>query len=194
MYAFMMRPDTLPPSYNAWIGQAAKIPVALVDMNRGLIREGKFDISSIDAIFSKAPVITPFQNAELVTRRAMASLPVPDYGLPFGPCAGVHPHLDSCLVAVPDTFWQVFKWMVPVYGALHFIPMLLFKRHTFIKTPIKMLLKAALGTTRSSTFLGVFVIMYKCALVSSGSIWSCGYLEFDSDVLRETQSVQVPPR
>jgi hypothetical protein len=54
--------------------------------------------------------------------------------------------------------------MVPVYGALHFIPMLLFKRGVFLKAPLKMLLKAAWGTTRSSAFLGVFVMFYKCKI------------------------------
>lgn len=51
--------------------------------------------------------------------------------------------------------------MVPVYGALHFIPMLLFKRQIVMKTPVKMLLKAAWGTSRSSAFLGVFVAFFK---------------------------------
>lgn len=56
MYAFMMRPDTLPHSYNAWIGQAAMIPVEMIDINKGLIREGVFDVASIDDILSKAAV------------------------------------------------------------------------------------------------------------------------------------------
>lgn len=47
------------------------------------------------------------------------------------------------------------------YGALHFIPMILFKRKDMAKDPLKMLLKATVGTGRSSTFLGVFVVIYQ---------------------------------
>jgi hypothetical protein len=51
--------------------------------------------------------------------------------------------------------------MLPIYGALHFIPKVLFKRKEFLKDPWAILLKAGWGTTRSSAFLGVFVIIYQ---------------------------------
>lgn len=59
-------------------------------------------------------------------------------------------------------FLAVFKWMLPIYGALHFIPPILFKRKVFFKSPLKVLLRSALGTGRSSAFLGLFVIIYQC--------------------------------
>jgi hypothetical protein len=178
MYAFLMRPDTLPRSYVAWIGQAAKTPLEVVTMNRSLVTEGKFDIASINAILS-TPVsdarffhpfirdtgfqdIHPSNRAELLARRALASLPNPEYGPPYSPCAAVHPTSLSCLLTSSYTFFEVFKWMVPVYGALHFIPMLLFKRRQFLKEPLRMFLRTIWGTTRSSAFLGVFVACYKC--------------------------------
>lgn len=60
-----------------------------------------------------------------------------------------------------DRFFAVFKWMLPIYGALHFIPAVLFKRKAFMNDPGKMLVRAGLGTTRSSAFLGVFVVIYQ---------------------------------
>lgn len=42
--------------------------------------------------------------------------------------------------------------------------MLLFKRHQFLKEPLRMFLKAMSGTARSSTFLGMFVITYQSML------------------------------
>jgi len=66
-------------------------------------------------------------------------------------------------MAVPfDRFIAVFKWMLPIYGALHLIPAVLFKRSAFFRNPWKMLLRAGWGTTRSSAFLGVFVVIYQC--------------------------------
>ncbi len=83
------------------------------------------------------------------------------YGPPYGPCAAVHPDIDSCLTVQVAHFWEVFRWMLPIYGALHFIPMMLFRRNTFMKRPAHMLLRAALGTARSSAFLGVFVTIFQ---------------------------------
>ena len=52
--------------------------------------------------------------------------------------------------------------MVPIYGALHLIPLVLFRRKSFAQDPLRVLLRAALGTSRSSAFLGVFVLIYQC--------------------------------
>jgi hypothetical protein len=57
--------------------------------------------------------------------------------------------------------------MLPIYGALHFIPAVLFKRKRFIQDPGKMLLKATIGSMRSSAFLGVFVVIYQSAHFSN---------------------------
>ena len=51
---------------------------------------------------------------------------------------------------------------MPVYTALHFIPMVLFKRKAFVRDPSRMLGKAGVGTLRSSAFLGAFVVIYQC--------------------------------
>jgi len=91
--------------------------------------------------------------------------------------------------------------MAPIYGALHFIPMLLFKRKAFLRDPLTMTLKAALGTGRSAAFLGTYVVIYQTyfcmkhnlydwtkalpypvpawlsnLLISKGSFWLGGFL------------------
>jgi hypothetical protein len=77
--------------------------------------------------------------------------------------AVVHPWIDSCLDVPVERFWHVFRWMVPIYGALHFIPMILFKRAALVRHPARLLLRAAGGTARSAAFLGTFVVIYQCA-------------------------------
>jgi hypothetical protein len=69
--------------------------------------------------------------------------------------------MSSCLAVPLDRFFDVFKWMLPIYGALHFIPAVLFKWKTFMQDPGKMLLKATVGSMRSSAFLAVFVVIYQ---------------------------------
>lgn len=86
--------------------------------------------------------------------------------------------------------------MLPIYGALHVIPMLLFRRQRVLKDPLHMLLRASWGTARSSAFLGVFVFIYQCAWLSAGlvslpcgeCIWHAEY-SARSVLLLETQPV-----
>jgi hypothetical protein len=55
------------------------------------------------------------------------------------------------------------RFMLPVYSALHFIPMLVLRRKSFVRDPIKMLGRAMVGTFRSSSFLAVFIMIYQGA-------------------------------
>ena len=50
MYAWMMRPDTIPPSYAAWIAQASKVGKGAVRLNKQLVREGAADRVAKDDI------------------------------------------------------------------------------------------------------------------------------------------------
>lgn len=51
--------------------------------------------------------------------------------------------------------------MLPIYGALHFVPPILFKWKNFLKDPGAVIVRAGLGSMRSSAFLGVFVVIYQ---------------------------------
>lgn len=82
---------------------------------------------------------------------------------PYGPCPGTHPHIVSCAYATVERFFVVFRWTLPIYGALHVVPMLLFKRSAFAHAPRPMLLRAGWGSMRSAGFLAVFVAIYQGA-------------------------------
>ncbi len=55
--------------------------------------------------------------------------------------------------------------MLPAYAALHLIPMLILRRKHVQRDPLGMLGRALKGTLRSSSFLGVFVVIFhsKCS-------------------------------
>lgn len=53
------------------------------------------------------------------------------------------------------------RWMLPVYSALHLIPMLVLRHKHVMRDPLGMLTKAAVGVFRSSSFLGLFVTIYQ---------------------------------
>lgn len=61
--------------------------------------------------------------------------------------------------------------MFPVYGALHFVPSLLFKYQAWLSQPKMMAIRAITGTTRSSSFLGVFVMVYVCSCFIQSLPW-----------------------
>ncbi|EJD32721.1 hypothetical protein AURDEDRAFT_178182, partial [Auricularia subglabra TFB-10046 SS5] len=65
-------------------------------------------------------------------------------------------------------------WMVPIYGALHPIPTILFKRHVFFKKPAPLIGQSLLNTMRSSTFLAVFVIIFQWMMCVKSNLY--GYL------------------
>ncbi|KAF9000326.1 hypothetical protein BDQ17DRAFT_1360047 [Cyathus striatus] len=177
MYAFLMRPDTLPRSYTSWISQASKVPPQAVKMNMNLVRDHKLDMADLDTLMAR-PDIKPNHKSALQSLRDLTlSLTSPptsplvpsptgkgtEYYPLYGPCAAVHPAVASCAAVPMDRFWAVFKWMLPIYGALHFVPAVVFRWKRFLQDPMKVVLKASGGSLRSSAFLGVYVVIYQSA-------------------------------
>jgi hypothetical protein len=66
-------------------------------------------------------------------------------------------------------FFTVFKWAFPIYGALHFVLIMLFKRHAFFKIPSRMLGRASWATIRSFAFLAAFIAIYQSMCFHSPS-------------------------
>ena len=83
--------------------------------------------------------------------------------------------------------------MLPIYGALHFVPAVLFKRKAFAEDPGKVLVRAGMGSLRSSAFLGVFVVIYQ-SLSSSPPLLEQTFIHFHatSNILLQTQTPQTP--
>jgi len=160
MYGFFIRPDTLPRSYSVWIGQASKIPPPALSMNHDLLQRSVFKLSDMNKVLAHSD-ITPNNHTVLSSLMALAQSPTPSYGPPYASCSAVHPCIDSCMAVPFDRFLIVFKWMLPIYGALHFVPAMLFKWKAFKEDPGRMAMKSLWGTTRSSAFLGVFVSLYQ---------------------------------
>ncbi|KZP14376.1 hypothetical protein FIBSPDRAFT_1048814 [Athelia psychrophila] len=156
MYGFLLSPEILPPAYQSWINAAGNVPVPAVSLNHSLVRKGLFNPADVDKLL-QTPTLTPHNRTALLAYRALSAAP----GRPVAPCFAVHPTVDSCRAVVPIRFAEVFRWMLPVYGALHFVPLVLFRWRLFLKDPKSMLLRAGAGTARSSSFLGAFVVIFQ---------------------------------
>ncbi|KAG9117282.1 hypothetical protein FRC07_007385 [Ceratobasidium sp. 392] len=174
LYAFLLSPDTIPRSYRVWIQTASKVRPEAVSMNHDLVRTGKFKLEDIQNLISWKRT-TPGNKARLEADLEVALKG--DFGPRFGSCAAVHPFFDSCWSVPLDRFITVSAWMAPIYGALHFIPMLLFKRGEFMKRPWEMLKRSVYGTARSSAFLGVFVVIYQSFFCFKHNLYLSPYLK-----------------
>ncbi|KAJ7104424.1 hypothetical protein B0H15DRAFT_896901 [Mycena belliarum] len=192
MYAFTMRPDTLPRSYISWIQGASRVCTESVSINYHAVRERTLDTAAVDLILAR-PDTTRANRAALQALRAATEAPL------YGPCPAIHPALTSCWSVPLDRFADVFRWMLPIYAALHFLPSILLRWRLFRSDPARVLLRASLGSARSSAFLSAFVVIYQSTicfkaqlyerlaggllpaglvrlLISRGSFWVPGFL------------------
>lgn len=53
---------------------------------------------------------------------------------------------------------------------LHFVPAIFLRTDSFIKNPVRVLLRSIFGSVRSSSFLGVFVIIFQTIFCASHSL------------------------
>ncbi|KAH9029497.1 hypothetical protein EDB85DRAFT_1966271 [Lactarius pseudohatsudake] len=161
MYSFLLRPDTLPRSYTTWINAAGQLPKEAVSINRDMVRSHTFNLVDLERIIAR-PDLHPANATAIDVWRAAQP--------PYGPCAASHPHVASCAYTPIERFFTVFRWILPIYGALHVVPMLLFKRKAVAQAPKAMALRASWGTVRSASFLGAFIAIYQgyyCAAQNS---------------------------
>ncbi|KAI6124218.1 hypothetical protein EDD16DRAFT_1691315 [Pisolithus croceorrhizus] len=159
VHALFCRPDTLARSYEIWLSNASGASRQAIKMVRDMNSNGTFDVQDIDKILQRSDLI-PANRTALLAAKALATGEPPDFGL-YPPCNAIHPWVDSCLSVPIPRLMTVFKWAFPIYGALHFLPMMLFKRRAFLSRPTHMLGKAGIGTIRSSAFLAAFVASFQ---------------------------------
>ncbi|KAJ7670442.1 hypothetical protein B0H17DRAFT_1162151 [Mycena rosella] len=119
IYAFTMRPDTLPQSYINWIQGASRMP-AESKLNVHAVRAHSLDHASLNTLMARADT-TPANLAALATRPSCWSVPL-------------------------DRFAAVLKWMLSIYSALHFLPSILLRWRLFRADPARVLLRVSLGS------------------------------------------------
>jgi hypothetical protein len=139
------------------LGNLIQVPQEVISTHHNMVRHGTYDPADVAQILAR-PDLHP-HNATLV-EQWRTTLP------PYASCAMSHPHVPRCLSVPQDRILSVARWTLPIYGALHFVPLLFFKRAAFMRAPARMALRAAWGTARSTAFLSVAVVIYQG--------WFCG--------------------
>ncbi|KAJ7635012.1 hypothetical protein FB45DRAFT_830570 [Roridomyces roridus] len=157
MYAFFLRPDTLPPAYNNWILAASKASPDAFALNIQAVQEHTIDLHALGKLISR-PDVTPSNLAQLRSLRARVLAGETDIPY-YAPCYALHADNNFCTASLFFRFLEVARWMLPIYSALHFLPTLLFRWKSLRKDPLRVLARGTVGSLRSSTFLGMFVVI-----------------------------------
>ena len=112
-----MQPASLPPDFYSFMIKAARCPEPSLKLNCKNIRGLPISTDEFVSVVQKyRPTARSLQMAR--------TLPVhPD----VVPCEVIHPWLDSCNAVALERFTKVFKSMMPVYGTLHFVPMIVLR-------------------------------------------------------------------
>jgi hypothetical protein len=131
MYSWLMAPEALPSGYRRWITNASKVSPPCLPVNLERSRIGTFD----PAIARKGIAVATLKNKGVIEAYAKAA-EGGDFGPPFAPCSVVHPWVDTCTWTAVDRWQSVFRWMLPVYGALHVIPPILLRHKVFLKESV----------------------------------------------------------
>lgn len=190
MWAWLEAPETLPKGYRNWITQASQVSPRVTDVYRA-IRDGKADPDFALQWFPDGKVpepisLSPLRYADVPAnrmnrrgikgknvRRIVEWMDQTRKGNPGGVvnCALVHPWETSHWRSPIDRFIEVTRWILPVYLTLHFVPAIFLRPGRFLKDPVNVLLRSLRGSVRSSSFLGVFVIIFQTLFCAQHSLY-----------------------
>ncbi|CAM6019236.1 unnamed protein product [Sphagnum balticum] len=147
MYAYVMRPETLPDSYLEFISKTGPIAKPTLKAVRESLRGGPIDIVALSAFVLKqtgVPGPVGLKPDSLII-----------------PCSGVHPQTVSCLAHNSKATRATFRKTFPLYLSLTFVPYVVLNIQKFMHSPIRTFWNAFKSASRSTCFLSAFVGIYQ---------------------------------
>lgn len=151
MYAYVMRPDTLPTDYHRFIVKSGPIPSVALEAtrraNRGLPQD-------LPRLFEYA-----FKRGGDAAVAALRSS-----GVNPPRCTLLHPHTNRCTIAVATATADTFRKTLPLYLSLNLVPTVVLKFNKFLRFPCQLLVRALANGVRSTCFLSSFVGLYQATV------------------------------
>jgi len=148
MYAYVIRPGTLPPSYLAFIERISPIARSVIGGVRDCCRSRPINVEALKSYCLKHG----------------REFPLLDSNPSAIPCAIMHPKHESCLVHNQAVFLKAFRSTFPLYLSLSIVPVLVFNTNAFMRKPLKSVSRSLLNAVQSTTFLSTFVSIYMGAV------------------------------
>ncbi|OVA19806.1 Transmembrane protein 135 [Macleaya cordata] len=146
MYAFVMRPESLPKSYQDFIQKTGPVAQPVYKAVRDSCRGCRIDVVSLSAYLSntKAPNSVKLEEFPSII-----------------PCSIIHPNTNSCLAHNANAASATFRKTFPLYFSLTFVPFVVLHLQKFMDSPARTCWLAVKGAVRSTTFLSSFVGIFQ---------------------------------
>ncbi|KAG6519410.1 hypothetical protein ZIOFF_022903 [Zingiber officinale] len=145
MYAFVMRPESLPKAYQDFIQKTGPVAEPVYKAVRECCRGGPVDVVSLSAYLSK---------------KECSSVNLMEH-LSIIPCSIIHPDSNSCLVHNATAASETFRKTFPLYFSLTYVPFVVLHLQKFLESPAWTSWRALLGAVRSTSFLSAFVGVFQ---------------------------------
>lgn len=144
MYAYVMRPKTLPPEYFRFIQRTGPVELETLELVQQVNRGLPVSQETLQKLLDRRPGIPR------------------DFPLPkdIVPCRLVHSTADSCLTGALLCFKRAFVKTFPLYLSLFIVPGVVIHFKRFLRAPFRTLARSTLNATRSNCFLASFVSLY----------------------------------
>ncbi|KAG0562833.1 hypothetical protein M758_9G079300 [Ceratodon purpureus] len=147
MYAYVMRPETLPESYFEFIVKTGPIAKPTLQAVRESNRGVPIDLQALSAF--------------VLERSGKPGPPGLKPDSPIIPCSGIHPQTASCLVHNSKAARATFRKTFPLYLSLTFVPFVVLNIQKFMHAPLHTFWNASKSATRSTCFISAFVAIYQ---------------------------------
>ncbi|KAF9671815.1 hypothetical protein SADUNF_Sadunf12G0087800 [Salix dunnii] len=145
MYAFIMRPESLPQAYQDFIQKTGPVAAPVYKSIRECCRCSPVDLASLSAFLSRRGKLDSVKLEEFPS---------------IIPCSVIHPDTHSCLTQNANAASATFRKTFPLYFSLTFVPYVVLNLQKFMDAPARTcwfaLRDAACSTTFLSAFVGIF--------------------------------------
>ncbi|XP_052186468.1 uncharacterized protein LOC127797526 isoform X2 [Diospyros lotus] len=149
MYAFVMRPESLPKSYQDFIQKTGPVAGPVYRAVRDCCRGSPVDVASLSAYLSSR------KDSNFEKLEEFPSII---------PCSIIHPDTNSCLAHNGNAASATFRKTFPLYFSLTFVPFVVLHLQKFMDAPIHTCWHAVKGAVRSTTFLSAFVGIFQAVI------------------------------
>uniref|UniRef100_M4BT15 Transmembrane protein 135 N-terminal domain-containing protein n=1 Tax=Hyaloperonospora arabidopsidis (strain Emoy2) TaxID=559515 RepID=M4BT15_HYAAE len=144
MYAYVMRPKTLPSAYFWFIQRTGPVEMETLELVQQVNRRIPVNTATLQQLLDRKPNIS-------------RDFPVP---MQIVPCRFVHSEANSCVLGAMLCFKRVLQKTFPLYLSLFIVPGVVIHFKRFLRAPFRTLARSTLNATRSNCFLASFVTLY----------------------------------
>jgi len=185
MYAYVMRPTSLPASYYKFIQRTGPIAEEVLEGVRAVNRHLEVNVDSLLRYVKS-------ENKNTMFTLTRAYPPPPILG-----CDALHPTCDGCVKNSGRVLLSAFKKVLPVYGSLTLVSVIVVGFSRFIRNPLRGLFHGVRDTFRSTLFLSSFVAIYQAGVCTQRKMvlsdhriiyWLSGFISAGLSILIEKKS------